>query len=148
LTPERAAQVGAESAPMDTLLKESDFVTLHVQFNAQTRGLIGAKEIAMMKPGAFLVNTGRGPIINEQAMIHALESGHLGGVGLDVYDQEPLPMDHPLRLFDNAILMSHRGYATLEILSERYEQAITNILDYLDGKAIKLINPDVVVRRP
>lgn len=148
LTPERAAQAGADSVPMDTLLKESDFVTLHVQFNAQTRGLIGAKEIAMMKPGAFLVNTGRGPIINEQAMIHALESGHLGGVGLDVYDQEPLPMDHPLRHFDNAILMSHRGYATLEILSERYEQAITNILDYLDGKAIKLINPDVVMRRP
>jgi phosphoglycerate dehydrogenase-like enzyme len=143
LTPERAAQVGAESASMETLLKESDFVTVHVHFNAESVGLIGEKQIALMKRGAFLVNTGRGPIINEQALIKALESGQLGGVGLDVYDHEPLPMAHPLRRFDNAILMSHRGYATAEILSERYEQALTNILSYLDGKPLNLINPDV-----
>lgn len=148
LTPERAAQVGAESVPMEMLLKESDVVTLHVHFNAQTVNLIGEKELSMMKPGAFLVNTGRGPIINEEAMIKSLESGHLGGVGLDVYAQEPLPMNHPLRRFDNAILMSHRGYATLEILSERYEQAITNLLLYLDNQPTPLINPDVVMRRP
>ena len=146
LTPERAAQVGAEAVPMETLLKESDFVTVHVHFNAQTTGLIGEKEIASMKRGAFLVNTGRGPIIDEKAMLAALESGHLGGVGLDVYDQEPLPMDHPLRRFDNAILMSHRGYATVEMLSERYEQAITNLLAYLDGNPSSLINPDVQIR--
>jgi len=147
LTPERAAQVGAESVPMETLLRESDFITVHVHFNAETVGLIGEKEIALMKRGAFLVNTGRGPIINEQAMIKALESGQLGGVGLDVYDKEPLPMDHPLRRFDNAILMSHRGYATVEILSERYQQALTNISDYLDGKPLKLLNPDVQPRQ-
>lgn len=76
-------------------------------------------------------------------MLKALESGQLGGVGLDVYDNEPLPMDHPLRRFDNAILMSHRGYATVEILSERYEQALTNILTYFDGTPLKLINPNV-----
>lgn len=147
LTPERAAQVGAESVPMETLLKESDFVTVHVHFNQQTIGLLGAREIALMKRGAFLVNTGRGPIIDEQAMLNALESGQLGGVGLDVYDTEPLPMDHPLRRFDNAILMSHRGYATVEILSERYEQALTNILLFLDGKSLPLLNPDVQPRR-
>jgi len=146
LTPERATQVGAEAVAMETLLKESDVVTVHVHFNAQTTGLIGEKEIASMKRGAFLVNTGRGPIINEKAMLAALESGQLGGVGLDVYDQEPLLMDHPLRHFDNAILMSHRGYATAEILRERYEQALTNILDYLDGKPLKLLNPDVQIR--
>ena len=146
LTPERAAQVGAEAVPMETLLKESDFVTVHVHFNAQTTGLIGEKEIASMKRGAFLVNTGRGPIIDEKAMLAALKSGHLGGVGLDVYDHEPLPMDHPLRRFDNAILMSHRGYATVEMLSERYEQAITNLLAYLDGNPSSLINPDVQIR--
>lgn len=146
LTAERAAAVGAEAVSMETLLKESDFVTVHVHFNAQTRGLIGAKEIASMKHGAYLVNTGRGPIIDQTAMLDALATGHLGGVGLDVYDQEPLPMDHPLRRFDNAILMSHRGYATVEILSERYEQALTNLLDYLDGKPLKLINPDVKAR--
>jgi phosphoglycerate dehydrogenase-like enzyme len=118
-------------------------VTLHIQFNEQTRGIIGAKELALMKHGAYLVNTGRGPLIAEQAMIQALESGRLGGVGLDVYDIEPLPMDHPLRRFDNAILMSHRGYATLEILSERYEQAIENILGFIDGRQLNLLNPEV-----
>ena len=148
LTPERAAEVGAEAVAMETLLKESDFVTVHVHYSAQTVNLIGAKEIALMKRGAFLVNTGRGPIINETAMLDGLASGHLGGVGLDVYDKEPLPMDHPLRRFDNAILMSHRGYATVEILSERYEQAINNLLDYLDDKPTSLINKDVQVRRP
>ena len=148
LTAESAAEVGAESVPMETLLRESDIVTLHVHFGDQTRGLIGEKELAMMKRGAFLVNTGRGPLVVEQAMLKALESGHLGGVGLDVYDIEPLPMDHPLRRFDNAILMSHRGYTTVEILRERYEQALTNILDFLDDKPLKLINPDVVARRP
>jgi len=148
LTAESAAEVGAESVPMETLLRESDIVTLHVHFGDQTRGLIGEKELAMMKRGAFLVNTGRGPLVVELAMLKALESGHLGGVGLDVYDIEPLPMDHPLRRFDNAILMSHRGYTTIEILRERYEQALTNILDFLDDKPLKLINPDVVARRP
>lgn len=147
LTAERAAQAGAQAVPKETLFRESDFVTVHVHFDAQTVNLIGEKEIALMKRGAFLVNTGRGPIINEQAMIKALESGHLGGVGLDVYDQEPLPMDHPLRRFNNAILLSHRGYATVEILSERYEQAISNLVDYLDGKPVPLINRDVQIRR-
>jgi phosphoglycerate dehydrogenase-like enzyme len=100
----------------------------------------------LMKPGALLVNTARGPIVSEPAMIKALESGHLGGVGLDVFDIEPLPMDHPLRRFENAILLSHRGYATVEVLRERYEQAMTNILDFLDGKPLKLLNPEALNR--
>jgi phosphoglycerate dehydrogenase-like enzyme len=143
LTPERAAEAGAECVTMETLLRASDIITVHVHFNAQTAGLIGEKEFALMKRGALLINTGRGPIIDEQAMLRALGSGKLGGVGLDVYDIEPLPMDHPLRRFDNAILTSHRGYATVEILSERYQQAMENILAYLDGKELKLLNPDV-----
>lgn len=144
LTPERAAEVGAERATLETLLKESDIVTIHIQSNEKTRGIIGEKELAMMKQGALLVNTARGPIVSEPAMIRALESGKLGGVGLDVYDVEPLPMNHPLRRFDNAILMSHRGYATVEVLSERYELAIQNMLDFLDDMPLKLLNPDVV----
>ena len=147
LTAERAAEVGAECVSFDTLMRESDILTVHINFNEQTRGSIGAKEFAVMKRGVLLVNTARGPIVSESAMIQALESGQLGGVGLDVYEVEPLPMDHPLRRFDNAILMSHRGYATVEVLSERYEQAMNNILDYLDGKPLSLINPDVQVRR-
>lgn len=144
LTPERAAEVGAERATLETLLKESDIVTIHIQSNEKTRGIIGEKEFAMMKQGALLVNTARGPIVSEPAMIRALESGKLGGVGLDVYDVEPLPMNHRLRRFDNAILMSHRGYATVEVLSERYELAIQNMLDFLDDLPLKLLNPDVV----
>ena len=146
LTAERAAGVGAESATFATLLEESDILTIHIQSNAETRGMIGDKEFAMMKRGVLLVNTARGPIVSEAAMIKALESGKLGGVGLDVYDTEPLPMDHPLRRFDNAILMSHRGYATVEILSARYEQAINNILDFMDGKPLKFLNPEVTNR--
>jgi phosphoglycerate dehydrogenase-like enzyme len=146
LTPERAAQVGAECVTMETLLRESDIITVHVHFNAQTIGLIDDKEIGLMKRGAFLVNTARGPIVNEQAMLKALESGQLGGVGLDVYDIEPLPMEHPLRHFDNAILLSHRGYATVEILTERYQQAMENILAFLDGRGLKLLNPDVQIQ--
>jgi phosphoglycerate dehydrogenase-like enzyme len=147
LTPQRAREVGAECVPLETLWRESDIITVHINFNEQTRGSIGEKEFAMMKRGVLLVNTARGPIVSEPAMIKALESGQLGGVGLDVYDIEPLPMDHPLRRFDSAILMSHRGYATVEVMSERYEQAMNNILDYLDAKPLNLINPDVRVRR-
>ncbi len=146
LTSERANEVGAECVSMETLLRESDVLTIHINLNAQTRGMIGDKEFALMKRGALLVNTARGPIISEPALIKALESGRLGGVGLDVFDVEPLPMDHPLRRFENAILLSHRGYATAEILSERYEQALTNILDFIDGKPLKLLNPEVLRR--
>ena len=144
LTPERAAEVGAESASFETLLKESDILTIHIQSNVETLGIISEKEFAMMKRGVLLVNTARGPIVSEPAMVKALESGKLGGVGLDVYDIEPLPMDHPLRRFDNAILMSHRGYATVEVMSERYDQAISNLLNFIEGKPLKLLNPDVI----
>jgi len=147
LTTERAGEIGAESVPMETLLRASDILTVHINSNVQTRGIIGEKEFALMKRGVLLVNTARGPIVSEPAMLKALETGQLGGVGLDVYNIEPLPMDHPLRRFDNAILMSHRGYATVEVMSERYEQAINNILDYLDDKPLSLINPEVQVRR-
>ena len=143
LTPEKAAEAGAECVSRETLFGESDVITIHIPLNANTRGAIGAKEFALMKPGVLLVNTARGPIVSEPAMIEALKSGRLGGVGLDVYDVEPLPLDHPLRRFDNAILMSHRGYATEEILSARYEQAMENILRFIDGKPINLLNPAV-----
>jgi phosphoglycerate dehydrogenase-like enzyme len=144
LTAEKAGQIGAECVPIETLLKESNVVSIHVPLNANTRGMIGDKELAMMKPGALLVNTARGAIVSETAMIRALENGHLGGVGLDVFEIEPLPMDHPLRRFDNAILLSHRGYATVEVLRERYQEALTNILNFMDGKPVNLHNPEVL----
>ena len=90
---------------MEELLRESDIVTVHAKSNQETRGLIGDKELGLMKPGAFLINTARGPIVSEAALVRALERGQLGGVGLDVFDEEPLPFEHPLRRFDNAILL-------------------------------------------
>ena len=144
LTPERAREVGAEAATLERLLRESDIVSVHVPLNDSTRGMIGAKEFALMKPGAILINTARGPIVSEAALIDALKSGKLSGAGLDVYDQEPLPMDHQLRKLDNVVLLSHRGYATEEILVERYHHAMENILNFFEGKEIKLVNPEVV----
>jgi phosphoglycerate dehydrogenase-like enzyme len=143
LTPEKARESGVEFASIETLLRESDIVTLHVPLNANTRAMIGDEELAMLKPGTLLVNPARGSIVSEAAMVRALENGRLGGVGLDVFDTEPLPMEHPLRGFDNAILLSHRGYATVEILRERYEQAMENILNFIDGKPLTLLNPEV-----
>ncbi|MBI2351253.1 MAG: D-2-hydroxyacid dehydrogenase family protein [Deltaproteobacteria bacterium] len=144
LTDERARQAGAERVSLTTLLKESDIVTLHAPLRPETRGLIGEKELALMKPGAILINTSRGPIVSEKALLQALEKGRLGGAGLDVYDEEPLPMEHPLRRLNNVVLLSHRGYAAVEILRERYELAMGNILNFLDGKPTNLINPEVL----
>jgi phosphoglycerate dehydrogenase-like enzyme len=115
-----------------------------VPLNQQTRGMIGAKEFALMKPGAILINTARGPIVAEAALLDALKSGKLGGAGLDVYDEEPLPMDHPIRRFDNVVLLPHRGYATVEILTERYQHAMENILSFLDGNPANVINPEAL----
>lgn len=147
LTDERAREVGAERASLEGLLRESDIVTLHVPLNQETRGLIGEKEISLMKPGAILINTSRGPIVSESALIRALENGHLGGAGLDVYDEEPLPVENALRRMENVVLLSHRGYATVEVLCERYELAMANILSFLDGKPANLLNPEVLSRQ-
>jgi len=141
---EKARSVGATPASLEALLSESDIVTIHVPLNPQTRGLIGEKEISLMKPGALLINTARGPIVTQAALLNALEQGRLGGAGLDVYDEEPLSLDHPLRRFENAILLSHRGYATVEILRERFHLAMENILSFLDGKPTNLLNPEVL----
>lgn len=143
ITDEQAGSVGAERAFMETLLKESDVITIHIPLNEQTRGILGEKEFELMKAGAIFVNTSRGPLASEAALLRALESGRLAGAGLDVFDIEPLPLDHPFRRMDNVIILPHRGYAAVEILQELYERAMTNILDYLDGKPVDLLNPEV-----
>jgi phosphoglycerate dehydrogenase-like enzyme len=144
LTDERAREVGATRVSLETLLKESDIVTVHCPLRPETRGLIGEKEISLMKREAILINTARGPIVSESALVEALEQGRIAGAGLDVYSEEPLPMNHPLRRLDNVVLLPHRGYATVEILRERYEMAMNNILSFLDGKPVNLLNPDVL----
>lgn len=147
LTDERARDAGAERVSLETLLSESDLVTIHVPLRAETRGLIGEKQLALMKPGTILINTARGPIVSEAALIRALRDGRLGGAGLDVFEQEPLPLDHPLRRLDNVVLLPHRGYATVEILRGRYELAMGNILSFLDGRPVSLLNPEVLDRQ-
>lgn len=147
LTDERARESGVRRVSLQQLLQESDFVSVHCRSNAETRGLLGTKELASMKPGAFLINTARGPIVSEPALIEALEQGHLGGVGLDVYDVEPLPAAHPLRRFDNAVLMSHRGYGVDQILHQRYERAFQNIINFIKGEPTDVINLEAAARK-
>ncbi|MBI3076305.1 MAG: D-2-hydroxyacid dehydrogenase family protein, partial [Deltaproteobacteria bacterium] len=110
------------------------------------RGLLGDAELALMKPGAVLINTARGPIVEERALLRALEQGRIAA-GLDVYEQEPLPRDHPLTRLENVALLPHRGYVTEEVLAEFYAQAVENILNYLDGRPTNLLNPEALSNR-
>jgi phosphoglycerate dehydrogenase-like enzyme len=121
-------------------LETSDVVTLHLVLSDRTRGLISGKELALMKPSAILVNVSRGPLVDEKAMIEALEKGRPGHAALDVYDREPLPADHPLRRMDNVTLSPHLGYVNDENLSVFYGDALENIEAFLDGKPIRVIN--------
>ena len=140
LTPERAAEVGAVYAGKDRLLETSDIVTIHLVLSERTRNLIGAAELARMKPGAFLINTSRGPIVNQAALVEALSSRRIAGAAVDVYDQEPLPADHPLRTVENLLLTPHLGYVTEENYRLVYGCAVENIRAFLDGKPLRAIN--------
>ena len=114
LTPERCAAAGVGYADRETFFKTSDVITMHMVLSDKTRGLVGAREFAWMKPTAYFVNTSRGPLVDEKALVEALKSGRIGGAGLDVYDQEPLPKDNPLRQQKNALLTGHMGYYTAD----------------------------------
>ena len=142
LTDERAAEAGARRVSLETLLEESDVVSVNCRLNAETTGLISAPELRRMKPGALLINTARGPIISEAALVESLQRGHPGGVGLDVYDEEPLPPEHPLRGLDNVVLASHRGYAVDRILHQRYQSAFANVIGFIRGAPVNVINPE------
>ena len=142
LTDERAAEAGARRVSLETLLEESDVVSVNCRLNAETTGLISGPELRRMKPGALLINTARGPIISEAALVESLQRGHPGGVGLDVYDEEPLPPEHPLRGLDNVVLASHRGYAVDRILHQRYQSAFANVIGFIRGAPVNVINPE------
>jgi len=143
LTAEKAEAEGATLVTKEELLKRSDVVSIHVVLSARTRGLIGAAELALMKPGAILVNTARGPIVDEAALIAALNAGRIRA-GLDVYDQEPLPVDHPLRSAPNVVLAPHLGFSVEETWSEYYPQSVENALAFLDGKPVRVANQEVL----
>jgi phosphoglycerate dehydrogenase-like enzyme len=140
LTAERCAEVGVEFAGSKAqLLRESDFVSVHLMLGDRSRGTIGAAEFAMMKRSAYLINTGRAEIVDQPALIDALSNGHIAGAALDVYEQEPLPVDHPLRRLDRAILMPHQGYVVEQNYRLFFQHAVGNIRAWLDGKIINQV---------
>ncbi|MBE9605177.1 D-2-hydroxyacid dehydrogenase family protein [Acetobacteraceae bacterium H6797] len=141
LTAERAAEVGVARVERDELLSTSDVVTLHVVLSDRSRGMIGADQIALMKSDALLINTSRGPLVDQEALIDALKLGRIGGAGLDVYDQEPLPDDHPLLDAPHTLLTPHLGYVTEENYRAYFEGAVEAVEAFLAGSPIRLIKP-------
>jgi phosphoglycerate dehydrogenase-like enzyme len=142
LTEDAAAAAGARRVEKATLFEESDVVSIHLVLSERTRGLVGAPELALMKPHAYLINTSRGPIVDESALIEALRAGRIAGAGLDVYDVEPLPPNDPLRLLPNVTLSPHLGYVTREMLAAFYSDTIEAVVAWLDGAPIRIANPD------
>jgi phosphoglycerate dehydrogenase-like enzyme len=139
LTAEKAAAQGVERVEKDELFRRSDILSVHLVLSDRSRGLVGAREIGLMKPSAILVNTSRGPICDTAAIIEALKSGRLAYAGFDVYDREPLPINHPLRTAPNVLLTPHIGYVTDENYRSSYPQIVEDIVGFLDGKPVRVI---------
>jgi phosphoglycerate dehydrogenase-like enzyme len=143
LTAERAAEVGATLVSKDKLMATADAISIHMVLSDRSRGLVGKADFARMKQGAILVNTSRGPIVDEAAMLEALHAGRIVAA-LDVYDREPLPSDHPLRKAPNTVLSPHLGYCVRETWDNFYPQMIENAVGFLDGKPVRVTNPEVL----
>ncbi|MBT5266697.1 MAG: D-2-hydroxyacid dehydrogenase family protein [Rhodospirillaceae bacterium] len=139
LTAERCAEVGAELVDKDELFRRSDFISIHVVLSDRSRGLIGARELALMKSTASLINTSRGPIVDQAALIEALTTGQIRGAATDVYDIEPLPVDHPYRSLENLIMTPHVGYVTEEGYRTFYSQMVEDIQAWHDGAPLRVI---------
>jgi phosphoglycerate dehydrogenase-like enzyme len=143
LTAEKAQAAGATLVSKEELLSRSDAVSIHLVLSPRSRGLIGASDIARMKPGAILINTSRGPIVDEAALINALQSRRIIAA-LDVYDREPLPANHPLRDTPNTVMTPHLGYGVHETWTMFYRQSLENALAFLDGKPLRVMNPEAL----
>jgi len=139
LTPEKCREAGVEYVGADELFQCADFLSVHLQLSPRTRGLIGAKQIALMKKSSYLINTSRGPIVDEAALLAALRDKRIAGAGLDVFDVEPLPLDHPLRKLDNAVLTPHLGYVTAQSYRAFFDGMVDDIRAFLDGKPVRVL---------
>ena len=137
LTDARAAECGARRVTLDTLMETADIVTVHLYLSDRTRGVIGARELGLMKPTAYLVNIARGPIVDEKALIDVLQNRRIAGAALDVYDVEPLPADHPFRNLENTILTPHMAVVAEEGLRVMYAGAVENIRAYRQGRPVQ-----------
>jgi phosphoglycerate dehydrogenase-like enzyme len=142
LTAEKCAEHGVEKAAgLDDLLARSDVVTMHIILSERSRGMIGAAQLAKMKRSAFLINTSRGPIVDEKALIEAVEKGIIAGAGLDVFDTEPLPHDHPFRRMDRIVATPHLGYTCKEGYEQFFGQGVEDVDAWLKGKPVRIMNP-------
>jgi D-3-phosphoglycerate dehydrogenase len=139
LTEDKAKAAGADYVTKDDLFRNSDFVTIHIVLSDRSRGLIGAKELGSMKKTAYLINTSRGPIVDEKALIAALQNKAIAGAGLDVFDVEPLPPDHPFRKMDNVVITPHLGYVSEQNYRKYFPDAVEDIRAWLDGKPVREI---------
>lgn len=144
MTAEAAAASGATLVDKETLFRSSDVVTLHLVLGERSRHIVGAREFEQMQGHAVLVNTSRGPLIDEAAMIEAMRARRIACTALDVYDIEPLPKDHPLRKLDNVVLSPHQGFVTQDVYSVWYGDTVDNIRAYLAGAPIRVLNADVM----
>jgi phosphoglycerate dehydrogenase-like enzyme len=141
LTPEKAAGIGAVRVNKDEFFSAADIITIHVVLSDRTRGLVGARELGLMKPSAYLINTSRGPIIDEKALIAALTENHITGAGLDVFETEPLPPDHPFLRLANTVITPHVGYVSKEGFQIYFSQAREDVAAWLAGKPIRILQP-------
>jgi phosphoglycerate dehydrogenase-like enzyme len=140
LTAERAAEAGAALVTKEELFARADVVSIHLVLSPRSRGLVGAAELGRMKRTAFLVNTSRGPIVDEAALLASLEERRIAGAGLDVFEPEPLPREHPLPRLDNVVITPHLGYVTEEGYRLAYGHAVENIRAFLEGKVLRAMN--------
>ena len=139
LTAEKAAAAGATYVSKEELFAKADVITIHVVLSDRSRGLVGAADLGRMKNTAYLINTSRGPIIDEAALIAALKGKRIAGAGLDVFDVEPLPLDHPYRTMDNVVITPHLGYVSAQNYAKYFPDIVTDIRAFLDGKPVRVV---------
>jgi D-3-phosphoglycerate dehydrogenase len=137
LTPERCKEVGVGYASKEELFSNADIVTVHVVLSQRSRGLVGREDLARMKPTAYLVNTARGPIVDEAALLETMQQRKIAGAGIDVYSVEPLPVDHPFRKLDNMVLTPHLGYVTEDSFRNHYSQMVEGIGAWIKGEPVR-----------
>jgi D-3-phosphoglycerate dehydrogenase len=147
LTPERAQASGVEYVSFDKLFKRVDALFVSVKLSQMTRGMVGAAQLALMKPTSFLINIARGPIVDEAALVRALEQRQIAGAGMDVYDVEPLPADHPFTRLDNVVMTPHIGWGTGRNFGLMVENLTDAVIKYLDGDVSGVVNPAALERR-
>ena len=139
LTPEKCAEAGVTYASKEDLFRTADIVSIHLMLSDRSRGLIGAKDLALMKPTAYLINTARAAIVDQAALLTILTERRIAGAGLDVFETEPLPLDSPLRTLDNVVITPHLGYVSVQAYEIYFREIVEDIRAFLDGKPVRVM---------